>query len=120
MKILLVFMVLYLQILQQTTCNHVETCECYEIKALLNATLVPVISRLESKTGNETLKVNAMIEDAIIRLESKFNDAMKSRHNETDTLLKQIERQLSYPTCNPLQPLHRRHSPSLTQLFRVN
>ena len=42
-----------------------------------------------------------MIEDAIISLESKFNDAIKSKHNETDTLLKQIQRQLSYHHLQP-------------------
>ena len=77
MKILPV--VLTLLFLQQAACTHLETCDCHEIKALMNSTV-----------KNETSKVNAMIENAIIKLESIFNEAIKSKFNETNQLIKSL------------------------------
>ena len=86
--------VLTLLFFQQAVCTHLETCDCHEIKALMNTTVEQAISRLESslKTENETSKLNTMIENAIIKLESKFNDALKSKLNETNQLIKSLNR----------------------------
>ena len=84
--------VLTLLFLQQAASTHLETCECHEIKALMNTTIEQAITRLESnlKAENETSKVNAMIENTIIKLENKFNDAIKLKLNETDQLIKSL------------------------------
>ena len=84
--------VLILLFLQQAASTHLETCDCHEIKDLMNATVEQAINTLESslklKAENETSKVNAMIEDAITKFESKFNDAIESNLNETNQLIK--------------------------------
>jgi hypothetical protein len=41
--------ILTLFLLQQAACTHLETCECDEIRALVNATVEEAISRLENK-----------------------------------------------------------------------
>ena len=87
--------VLILLFLQQAASTTLETCECHEIKVLIDTTIEQAISRIESnlKAKNETSNVNAMIEDAIIKLESKFfNDAIKSKLNETNQLIKSLNR----------------------------
>ena len=73
---------LLLQLVQQVACTHLETCECDEIRAMVNAT----------------------VEEAISRLESKFSVQI-SNSDLTDTvekLLKPIQRQLDYHL--PLPP----------------
>jgi hypothetical protein len=50
MKILPTTMLtLHMFLLQQAACTHLETCECDEIRALVNATVEEAISRLENK-----------------------------------------------------------------------
>ena len=41
--------ILALLFVQQAACTHLETCECDEIRAMVNATVEEAISRLESK-----------------------------------------------------------------------
>ena len=68
---------LTLLFLQQAACTHLETCECDEIRAL----------------------VNAMVEEAISRLENKFSVQVSNYSELTATfekLLKPIQRQLNY------------------------
>ena len=87
--------VLILLFLQQAASTTLETCECHEIKVLIDTTIEQAISRIESnlKAKNETSNVNAMIENAIIKLESKFfNDAIKLKLNETNQLIKSLNR----------------------------
>ena len=69
--------VLTLLFLQQAACTHLETCECDEIRALVNAT----------------------VEEAILRLENKFSVQVSNYSELTATfekLLKPIQRQLNY------------------------
>ena len=73
---------LTLFLLQQVACTHLETCECGEIRALVNAT----------------------VEEAISRLESKFNVQISNQSELTATfkeLLKPIQRQLDYHLLLP-------------------
>ena len=68
--------ILTLFLVQQAACTHLETCECDEIRAMVNAT----------------------VEEAISRLENKFTVQI-SNSNLTATiekLLKPIQRQLDY------------------------
>ena len=84
--------VLILLFLQQAASANLETFECHEIKVLMDTTIEQAITRIESNLNakNETSNVNAMIENAIIKLESKFNDAIKSKLNETNQLIKSL------------------------------
>ena len=84
--------VLTLLVLQQAVCTHLETCECHEIKALVNATVEQAITRLESKFNDE-----------ITRLENNFNDQISKLNNKSneyavtiEKLLKPIQIQLNY------------------------
>lgn len=82
MKILLAA-ALTLFLLQQAACTYLETCECDEIRALVNAT----------------------VEEAISRLESKFSIQISDQSELTATfekLLKPIQQQLNYHL--PLPP----------------
>ena len=68
---------LTLLFLQQAACTHLETCECDEIRALVNAT----------------------VEEAISRLENKFSVQVSNYSELTATfkkLLKPIQQQLNY------------------------
>ena len=48
--------VLTLLFLHQAACTHLETCECHKIKALVNATVEQAITRLEEKFNDEISK----------------------------------------------------------------
>ena len=85
MKILPV-MILALLLVQQAACTHLETCECDEIRAIVNATVEEAISRLENK-----LSVQISNSDLTATFEK---------------LLKPIQRQLDYhlPLPPPTSP----------------
>ena len=74
--------ILILLLVQQAACTHLETCECDEIRAMVNATVEEAISRLESKS-----KIQISNSDLIATVEE---------------LLKPIQRQLDYHL--PLPP----------------
>ena len=86
-KFVLISLVAHL-FLQEAASTHLETCDCNEIRAL----------------------VNASIEQAIERLENKFNEKMadsKPEQNLTsimERLLKPIKEQLDYHLPPPPQP----------------
>ena len=87
--------VLTLLFLQQTACTHLEICECDEIRALVNAT----------------------VEEAISRLENKFNVKVSNYSELTATfekLLKPIQQQLNYhlPLPPPPQEVFTESSPA--------
>ena len=77
--------VVALLLLQQAACTHLETCECDEIRAMVNATVEEVISRLESKLGFQIANINQS------ELIATF-----------EKLLKPIQKQLDYHL--PLPP----------------
>ena len=83
MKILLAT-ALALFLLQQVACTHLETCECDEIRALVNATVEEAISRLEGKFS---------IQISNSELTATFKK-----------LLKPIQRQLDYHLPLPPTP----------------
>ena len=90
MKILSAVLTLFL--LQQAACTHMETCECHEIKALVNATVERAINRLEEKFNDEVSKINNTVLTSTI-----------------EKLLEPIQKQLDYhlplpPTATPPAP----------------
>ena len=94
MKILPAVAILALLLVQQAACTHLETCECDEIRALVNATVEEAISRLETK-----ISVQISNSDLIATVEK---------------LLKPIQRQLDYhlPVPPALQDGFREASPA--------
>ena len=84
--------VVALLLLQQAACTHLETCECDEIRAMVNATVEEAISRLESKLDFQIANVNQS------ELTATF-----------EKLLKPIQRQLNYhlplPSATPQEGL---------------
>ena len=76
--------VLTLLLLQQASCTHLETCECDEIRALVNATVEEAISRIENK-----LSVQISNSEVTATFEK---------------LLKPIQRQLNYHLPPPPPP----------------
>ena len=78
--------ILELLLVQQAACTHLETCECDEIRAMVNATVEEAISRLENK-----LSVQISNSDLTATVEK---------------LLKPIQRQLDYhlPPPPPTSP----------------
>ena len=84
--------VLTLMFLQLAACTHLETCECHEIKALVNATVEQAITRLEEKFNDEISKINNTVLTFTI-----------------EKLLEPIQKQLNYhlplpPTATPAPP----------------
>ena len=74
MKILLA-KVLTLFLLQHAACTHLETCECGEIRALVNATVEEAITRLENKLNVviSTSDVTAAFEKLIKPIQEQLN-----------------------------------------------
>ena len=79
--------VLTLLFLQQSACTHLETCECHEIKALVNATVEQAINRLEEKFNDEISKINNTVLTSTI-----------------EKLLEPIQKQLNYHLPPPPPP----------------
>ena len=89
MKILSAALTMTLLFLQQAACTHLETCECHEIKALVNATIEQAINRLEEKFNDEISKIDNTVLTSTI-----------------EKLLEPIQKQLDYhlplpPTATP-------------------
>ena len=81
--------VLTMLFLHQAACTHLETSKCREIKALVNATIEQAITRLEEKFNDEISKINNTVLTSTI-----------------EKLLEPIQKQLDYhlplpPTATP-------------------
>ena len=70
---------------RQPACTHLETCECDEIRAMVNATVEEAISRLESKLS--------------------FQISNSNLTTAVQKLLKPIQRQLDYHLPLPPTPM---------------
>ena len=90
--------VLTLLFLQQAACTHLETCECHEIKALVNATIEQAITRLEEKFNDEISKINNTVLTSTI-----------------EKLLEPIQKQLDYHL--PLPPTATATPAPLQEIF---
>ena len=83
--------ILTLLFLQQAACTHLETCECHEIKALVNATVEQAITRLEEKFNNEISNINntvltSTIEKLLEPIQKQLNYHLPLSPTETATL----------------------------------
>ena len=99
MKILLAI-VLTLFLLQRAACTHLETCDCHEIRALVNETVRESISRLDSKFDGNRALVNETVKVAISRLESKFDKIIALVNETVEKAIFRLESKFSVPTSN--------------------
>ena len=93
MKLLALLCLLSLQLVQEGACTHLETCECHDIKELVNATVQQAAANLE-------YKLSIMIETAISKIDT--TDEAELFHLESslistiERLIKPIQTQLDY------------------------
>ena len=103
MKLLALLCLLALQLVQEGACTHLETCECHEIRELVNATVQQAAANLE-------YKLSIMIETAISKVNTTDEAALSSLENSLIStmtrLVKPIQAQLDYhlPPPSPTLP----------------
>ena len=101
MKLLALLCLLSLQLVQEGVCTHLETCECHDIKELVNATVQQAAANLE-------YKLSIMIETAISKIDT--TDEAELFHLESslistiERLIKPIQTQLDYHLPPPPLP----------------
>ena len=69
MKLHALLCLLSLQLVQEGACTHLETCECHEIRELVNATVQQAAANLE-------YKLSIMIETAISKIDTTDEAAL--------------------------------------------
>ena len=90
MKIICLLLVLLF--LEEAASTHLETCECHEIRSLVNASIEQAIARLENKITSEI-----DLEQLIARLENKITSEISSAIANTSNMdngVAQIENSL--------------------------
>ena len=78
--------------LEEAASTHLETCECHEIRSLVNASVEQAIARLENKITSEI-----ELEQLIARLENKITSEINSaitNTNNTENNVAQVENSL--------------------------
>ena len=99
MKLLALLCLLALQLVQEGACTHLETCECHEIRELVNATVQQAAANLE-------YKLSIMIETAISKIDTIDEAALSSLESSLiatmERLVKPIQTQLDYHLPPPL------------------
>ena len=92
MKLSLFVCLLVLSLVREGTSTHLETCECHEIRELVNASVQHAVARLEDSFG-------IMIDTAISNINTTDETASDLESRLTSTiqgLLKPIQNQLNY------------------------
>ena len=101
MKLFPLLCLLALSLVREGTSTHLETCECHEIRELVNASVQQAVARLEDNFG-------IMINTAISNINTTDNTALsdlESRLTSTiQGLLKPIQTQLDYHLPPPPPP----------------
>ena len=104
--------ILPLLLLHNAACTHLETCDCHEIKAIVNKTVEQQVQEIKAI-------VNTTVEEAVARLEYKLNlniNTAISRVNATDSAeLSDLENTLKSTMVSLLKPIQRQldyHLPS--------
>ena len=109
MKLLALLCLLSLQLVQEGACTHLETCECHEIRELVNATVQQAAANLE-------YKLSIMIETAISKIdttdEAAFSSLESSLIDTVERLVKPIQAQLYYHLPPPPPPLPSEDNPA--------
>ena len=110
MKIILIFSLFATAVLllcDKAACTHLETCECHEIKAIVNATVEKAMARLEYKLNDQIMialgNINKTDNTTISYIENGLNSTMNKlldvESNLKSTMVKligPIQRQLDY------------------------
>ena len=93
MKTLAVFSMLTLALVQQALCTHLETCECHEIRELVNSTVREATEDLEKKLSKliyyAVKNINTTDDSGFEGLENRLIDNM-------ERLIAPIQQQLNY------------------------
>ena len=81
MKSLAVFSMLTLALVQQALCTHMETCECHEIRELVNSTVREATEDLEKKLSKviyyAVKNINTTGDSDLEGLENRLIDNME-------------------------------------------
>ena len=101
MKLFLLLWLLALSLVREGTSTHLETCECHEIRELVNASVQQAVARLEDSFGimidTAISNVNTTDKTALSDLESRLTSTIQG-------LLKPIQTQLNYHLPPPPPP----------------
>ena len=93
MKLFLLLCLLALSLVREGTSTHLETCECHEIRELVNASVQQAVARLEDSFGimidTAISNINTTDKTALSDLESRLTSTIQG-------LLKPIQTQLDY------------------------
>ena len=93
---------LALSLVREGTSTHLETCECHEIREMVNASVQQAVARLEDSFG---IMINTAISNINTTDETALSD-LESRHTSTiQGLLKPIQTQLDYH-LDPTTTIH--------------
>jgi hypothetical protein len=127
---------LSLVIVKEISCTHLETCECHEIKEIVNAAIEQAIVGLESnltiKINKAVTRINVTDSTSLSRLEQNVNSTMTKLDDMEDSLKGTIEQlihpiqlQLDYHLPQP-QPadsckeIHERHPNANSGYYVIN
>ena len=93
MKLFLFLCLLALSLVWEGTSTHLETCECHEIREMVNASVQQAVARLEGSFGimidTAISNINTTDDTALSDLESRLTSTIQG-------LLKPIQTQLDY------------------------
>ena len=105
--------VILLLYIQEAVCTHLETCDCHEIRSLINASLEQAIARLENKFTLEIqLAVDSVnktghqadLESELKTTEKKIDNLELNLTTTIKSLLNPIKQQLDYHLPPPPAP----------------
>ena len=99
MKLFLFLCLLALSLVQEGTSNHQETCECHEIRELVDASVQQAAARLEYKLG---IMINTALFDSNNTNETALSNLESRITSNIQVLLEPIKTQLDYHL--PLPP----------------
>ena len=112
MKLFILLSLFSLMVLKEVSCTHLETCECHEIKEIVNAAIEQAMVRLES---NLTLEINravtrinvtdnsvlSLLEQGVNSTMTKLGDLEDSLKDTIVQLIHPIQVQLDYHLPQP-------------------
>ena len=100
MKLFTLLPMLVLALLQGTLATHLETCQCDQVRQLVNSTVQEAVTGLENR-------LSLLIHSAVNKINTTDNSALENLENRlTDTmerLLTPIQQQLDYHLPQPRQ-----------------
>ena len=101
MKLFALLPLLVLTLLQGTLATHLETCQCDQVRQLVNSTVQEVVTGLEDR-------LSLLIHSAVNNINTTDNSALGNLENRLtgtmERLLTPIQQQLDYHLPQPRQP----------------